>query len=717
MTAFKIDIDETGVTEWHATETGLDRRHRPDYTPTVYIGTRDDTSDLAALEARLTDDPKVVATTRERWYTDLRRRERESVLRIDLDRPSDPRTLAREIRTIHERDHDRPPGNYRLYNVDLAPQFRYCLETETDPTPDRPLTTLSLAIPERAIAEGDVTALTVEGDTLGTDSDTVLRTLGRRVRRIDPDVLVVSTGDIIPLLADRADACGIDSFRLGRAPGWRQLAGASTFESYGRVGHSPARYDVPGRVLIDRSNSFLWDTGGLVGLMDLAERSGRPLQETAWGSIGTILTAIQIDAAIDRDVLIPWTKTDPEAFKSVDTLHTADRGGHTFEPMVGYHEDVFELDFASLYPNIMIEHNISPETVRCDCHARRADVPELGYSICDQPGFIPAILEPIVRDRERIKAELRTLDDGGETATTASPADLRAKSETLKWILVTCFGYQGYRNAKFGRIEAHEAINAFARELLLTAKTTFEANGWRILHGIVDSIWVQSMPDERQTPLEALADRITDAVDITLEFEAAYDWLCFLPRRDDRAGALTKYFGKRRNAGDDPVTVRGLACRQRSTSPFVAEAQRSLIETFDRHRDPEAVCDRLVRQLARLRSGDVDPNRLVCTQRVTQRREAYQQATRNVAALDRYDAHGLDRRPGQDVEYIVVDDAADGSERVRLPFESVGEYDVAFYADRLLRAATEVLAPHGWQRSDLRARLRETEPVGLPAFE
>ena len=65
----------------------------------------------------------------------------------------------------------------------------------------------------------------------------------------------------------------------------------------------------------------------------------------------------------------------------------------------------------------------------------------------------------------------------------------------LKWILVACFGYQGFNNAKFGRSECHEAINAYAREILIAAKQRLEAGGWRVVHGIVDSIWVTPDPD------------------------------------------------------------------------------------------------------------------------------------------------------------------------------------------------------------------------------
>jgi DNA polymerase elongation subunit (family B) len=67
----------------------------------------------------------------------------------------------------------------------------------------------------------------------------------------------------------------------------------------------------------------------------------------------------------------------------------------------------------------------------------------------------------------------------------------------LKWMLVTCFGYTGYRNAKFGRIEVHEKITSHAREILLQAKACAETLGFDVLHGIVDCIWVRGSGIER----------------------------------------------------------------------------------------------------------------------------------------------------------------------------------------------------------------------------
>ena len=460
---FKVDFMDEAVVEWTRTAGGVARTRVTDYQPSIYVEGPDDAR--ADLAAALDADPKVAATATEAWYTRLRHDERTPVLRVDLDRPSEVRTLAREIRHHHERGSYKP-GTYRLYNVDFAPQFRYCLATDTTPVPDVPLSTFSIRIDEKPLADRDITTLELDGEVVRAAEDVMLETVQARLREADPDVLVCNDAHLIPVLFEAAADHDVSAFQLGREPGYQQLAGESTFESYGRVGHSAARYDVPGRVIIDESNSFLWSQTTLEGLLDLVAHSWKPLQETAWGSIGNILTAIQMREALARGVLVPWNKWEPEFFKDARTLHAADRGGFTFAPEVGLHEDVVEVDFASLYPRIMVEYNISPDTICCDCHADREDVPTLGYTVCDERGFLPDVLAPLIADRADYKAAAR---DGDEAAA--------AKADALKWILVACFGYQGYRNAKFGRIECHEAINAFAREILLSAKQRLEAGG------------------------------------------------------------------------------------------------------------------------------------------------------------------------------------------------------------------------------------------------
>ncbi|WP_436931701.1 type B DNA-directed DNA polymerase [Halosimplex halobium] len=698
--AITVDIRDDGTpVRWEADGRGAVPVADPDYRPALVAAARDDrTRYLDWLRDELAADPKVAAIDDDRAFTQLGADDRSPVLRIAVERVDEVRQVAREIRQREHRDH--APGAVRLFDVDLDPGFRYCLDTRTDPLPDRELRTLSLSLPTAALAADDPTGLTVDGEPAGDDAAAVRRRVRDALAERDPDVLVLSSADLVPLLAD----LGLD---LGRRSGYRRLAGETTVTSYGKTLHSPARFAVPGRAVVDRSASFLLRHSAMPGLLYFVEQTGKPLAEVAKDSIGGVLTALEIRRARERDVVAPWQKRQTERWKSLETLSNADRGGFTFQPEAGVVEGVHQLDFASLFPNIMRERNVSPETVDCDCHDNDA-VPELDYSICEEPGFLGDVLGGLLDDRQRWKRQLRAGE--GDTDT------LAAKVEAVKWVLVSCFGYQGYRHAKFGRIEAHEAINAYAREILLTAKERLEAAGWQVVHGIVDSLWLRADPDREQTPVRTVAAEVTDAVGIELEYEGRFDWIAFCPRKRASGSALMRYFGRWADGGDDPYKFRGIEARQRSTSAFTAAVQRDLVAAFDRERDPEAVCARLARHLARLRRGAVSADRLTVTQRVSKRADEYRGATRAKAALERAASLGVERHPGQCVEYVVVDDEAAGRERVRLAFEDGDAYDPAFYADRLVRACESVLGPLGWDEGDVRRALADTRDATLSSF-
>ena len=723
---YTLDFVDGDVWRWRIGEDGaVERTVDAGYAPTLYVASTDE--NLAELESHLSRRPAVAATgivrRRTRW-----RREPEEVLRVDVDRPETVRDVAHEVRGYGA------PGEYELFDVDFTREYRYCLERGVDPAPPAGVTpsTLSIALDRKRLSDGDVSRLRVDGETVDGGAEeageaAALRRLRAALDDRDPDALVVSHGALLPLLHDRADALGVERggepFHLGRVaePRFQQLAGASSFHSYGRLVSSPARYTVPGRAVLDESNGFLLGKSDLHGLLDLVARSRKPLQELGWASIGNVFTSLQVREAFRRGVLVPWKSWRHEFFKPMATLHESDRGGHILSPDVGLHEDVVECDFAALYPNVMVTRNVSPDVILCDCHGDRADVPTLGYNVCDDDGYLRDVLRPLIADRQAMKRRLAGLEDGGAEGgdvTDRGGADgeahrLRGPVEALKWIMVSCFGYQGFSNAKFGRIECHEAINAHAREILLDAKHVAEQHGWRVVHGIVDSLWLRPVAGD-PTPIEAVCRAITDAIGIPLEFERRYDWIAFVPcRGEERRGALNRYFG----VGEDGETkTRGIECRQRSTPPYVAEAQERFLEVLDATREPADVVDAARERIVRLRSGDVDPEELVVTRKVSKEADDYERGGRAVAALERAAACGVDVRPGEDVRFVVADDDAETADRVRLAFEEPERYDADHYADRVVRACESVVSPLGWDAARVRRELRGTGDLALSAF-
>jgi DNA polymerase elongation subunit (family B) len=352
---------------------------------------------------------------------------------------------------------------------------------------------------------------------------------------------------------------------------------------------------------------------------------------------------------------------------------------------------------------MMVHHNISPETVDCACCPDNA-APEIGYSTCRRrDGLVTRTLRPILARRQALK-RLR-----GESA---GPARARYdhRQNALKWILVTCFGYLGYKNARFGRIEAHETVTAYAREKLLTARALAEARGFRVLHAIVDSMWIQKRGATEAEILD-LCRAIQKAVGIGINLEGIYKWVSFLPSRVDPAVSVAnRYLGAFRSG---ELKLRGIDLRRSDTPPLIAEAQQRMLEVLARVDDLAGfaaripmVLDIFVEYAWRLREGQVRLEDLTIKRTVSKEAGEYKTNSQIGLASRQMADRGVAVHPGERVRYVISDANAPNAEaRVRaIPFLAPDTpYDTGKYLEFLCRAVETLLWHHGY---DCRRLLR-----------
>jgi len=511
----------------------------------------------------------------------------------------------------------------------------------------------------------------------------ILELLQQALRDKDPDVLITDGGDSfhLPFLEKCAERNEM-VLELGREGGKRRGKGKSYF-TYGRILYKPPAYKLRGRIHLDKGSSFIFQEGKMAGLIDLCRLSRISLQDMARMSPGSAISAMQVNEASKMGSLVMWKKNLPEDFKTAAELVASDRGGLIYEPKVGLHEHIQEVDFTSLYPSIMVRHNISPETLNCDCCQDSGEpVPGLGYWTCSKrKGLLGRVLEPIVRRRISLK---RLKKEGGRRS---QIYDQQAK--VLKWVLVTCFGYTGYRNARFGRIECHESITAHGREILMRSAEVAERRGFQVLHGIVDSLWLSGNGD-----IEAYCREIGQRMGIPLVWDGEYKWIVFLPNLTNGAGALNRYYGAFQ---DGELKVRGIALRRRDTCTLARELQQGMLDRLAlgedadgfRHRIPEAldVLDSFVQDL---RNMETPLEKLVLSKRITRELNEYRQKNDQFRALCQLEDQGFRTPPGEAVEFIMIK----GKEvKVAQFLEGDEEYDVGRYEELLFRAAGELLSP------------------------
>ena len=201
----------------------------------------------------------------------------------------------------------------------------------------------------------------------------------------------------------------------------------------------------------------------------------------------------------------------------------------------------------------------------------------------------------------------------------------KERQTALKWMLVTCFGYLGYKNARFGRIEAHEAVTAYGRDKLLTAKEISEAAGYTVLHGLTDCLWVQKPGFTGRGELEGLVPGGFAGIrEVKLALKGVYRWIFFMAsKQDPHRPVATRYFGV---FADGTLKVRGLMCRRRDTPPFVRRAQESMLAKLAEAGTPgelAAMRPELAEMAEgfrqRLREGGINPQELVITRVLSQK--------------------------------------------------------------------------------------------------
>jgi len=540
----------------------------------------------------------------------------------------------------------------------------------------------------------------VEGNTWLLDEaesgEPLAQSLAEILHRYDPDLILSEWGDsyLLPRLLKQAAALKL-SLPLNRDASREPFRKRErSYFSYGRIVFKDAATCLFGRLHVDLRNSFVCGESGLDGLYELARLTKLPVQYCARTSTGTGITSMQLDLAYRERILIPSQKAQPEHTKSGAELLVADRGGLVFHPKLGLHENVAELDFASMFPSIMARFNVSPETINCGC-CENALVPELGYSICQRwPGIVSRTVGPIVEKREQYKALLKSSSDPRKRAA------YDACKTALKWMLVTCFGYQGFKNARFGRIEAHEAINCFGRDRLLAAKDLAESQGYEVLHALVDSLYLWKQ-GAAAADYQQLAREITAATGLPMDVEGVYRWIVFVPSKTSpRIGVPNRFFGVMQSG---KLKVRGIEMRRHDCVPLVAEMQEEILAALAQaanraeylHVLEIRAAPILDAYVARLRDGDVTAADLAISKRLTQYPEQYAHGTHSAIAAQSLQARGVHLRPGETVEYVIADAGAKiPCERVR-PLALLGEnllYDKREY-ERFMREAFQVFVP------------------------
>ena len=703
---FDVYPNETNLTLWLIGEDGQRYRFVQDFTATVYAA--GPAPRLRMLWRWLKGQPIPVRLSR------LERRDvfqgTIPVLSAEVMRPAKLDELFRNTvaafpdLTYYDGDislplrHAAAFGAFPLARVRLEVRAEKVvnitpLDTPWDLEPvPAPLRILSIE-PDCDPAHGEPKALVVSYErvrySLPLERTTpLLIGLAADLRRYDPDVILTSWGDtwLLPLLMELCKEKGI-TLPLNRDESQAVVERKEhTYFSYGQIVYRGRQVQLRGRWHLDRHNAMLWNDYGMAGVLEMARVTRQPVQDAARLSPGTGISSMQFVTALQKNILIPWHKNQAETPKTAMDLMRSDMGGMVYQPTVGLHRDVGGIDFVSMYPGIMVRFNISPEVPRAGTDLEPAE---------GEPGIIPLTLAPLLNKRLALKSALLTLNKFD-----CRRPVYQALASAHKWLLVTCFGYLGYKNARFGRIEAHEAVTAYGREALLRAKEAAEDLDYEILHMYVDGLWVHKQGCRTPADFEALLADITERTGLPISLDGVYRWVVFLPSRvNERVPVANRYFGVFQ---DGSIKVRGIEARRRDTAPFIAETQMAILEVLAKAEDTDRLKEVYPKALAysdgamkALRAGRVPVEKLLVSQKLSRELGEYSSPSPAARAVRQLQAAGRVVRPGQRVRFLFTL----GKPGVRawdVPEQPDPRcVDVKRYQTLLKRAVETVLTPIG----------------------
>jgi len=245
--------------------------------------------------------------------------------------------------------------------------------------------------------------------------------------------------------------------------------------------------------------------------------------------------------------------------------------------------------------------------------------------------------------------------------------------------------------------------------MLLRAKEVAESRGFRMLHALVDSMWLQR-PGATRADYDALSQAVIGATGLPIFVEGIYRWIAFLPSKTHRGvGVPNRYMGVFENT---TTKVRGIEVRRSDVPALVVQTQERMLRRMFRCQtleDVRAALPELLgileEALIRLRSGDVEAAELVVTNTLSQEVSEYRHNTVQAITARTLDRHGAHLHPGEPVQFIIANAGAKvPDDRVR-PYTLLGtdwHYDAEAYATLLLRAAATVLELFGYPEDRLR---------------
>ena len=594
-----------------------------------------------------------------------------------------------------------------------------------------------------------ITALTGEGELKtfvadGEDDKPVIKGFCQLIRAYDPDVIFGfrSNDWAWPYLAERARALSIELpvGRTGAEPhtsvyGHVSITGRANVDLYDfaekdlpavkvKTLENVADYlgvmPLEGREVLDPPDiRFYWEDKArrpklielcqdnarcVMGIgrsvlefaAQLSNLTGIPLDHALTAAVGFRVEWLLIREARKRGELVP---------KRVARPYRPYVGGMVLKPKPGIHERIAVLDFKSLYPSIMIQKNVSPDTYLEPDEPEPPEgvniAPEVGHRFRrEPPGLYKEVLSALISARDAIRERLKELEPG-----TPLYRLLDARQKALKVVANATYGYAGWLGARWYKKPVAESTTAWGRYTIKRTIEMAKEMGIELIYGDTDSVFVRYEPEKVERFLKAVEAEFG----LKIKPDEIFERVLFTEAKKRYCGLLP----------DGRLEIVGLEAVRGDWSAVAKKVQRGVLEIVLKATSLREARERAVKfvrdYIAKLRAREVPYKDLVIWEELTRKLEEYKVRAAHVEAAKIMMRAGWDVSVGDKIGYVVVKGSGKLYERA-VPYfmASYDDVDLDYYVKKqVVPAAMRVLKVLGVKEEEL---LSGFERKGLMAF-
>jgi DNA polymerase I/DNA polymerase-2 len=405
--------------------------------------------------------------------------------------------------------------------------------------------------------------------------------------------------------------------------------------------------------------------------------------------------------AVLDNVLIPHHPKQEEIMKR--RLAPVYKGAIVIEPKKGIHSNILVFDFRSLYPTIIISHNIDPWTINCKHGKCRINKPpEVKNYFCTLvKGFIPKNLEEVIKKRKEIKQKLKKLKKESKEYVL-----LDNMQYALKIIANATYGYYGFIGARWYNRACGEATAAFGRMYISKVIDWAKKKGFEIIYGDTDSLMVR-IPDEENVKRliksgEGFAAVTTKKLPgiIELEFRGLYEGGIFVTRQKGEVGAKKRYALIDYQGN---IEIRGFETVRRDWCQLAKDIQRKVLVTILKEKNPKKALKIVRNTIRKIKERKVDLDDLIIYEQITRPLSQYKQIGPHVKAAMKLREMGFPVGEGMVIGFIITKGSGSISDRAMpAEFVKIKDFDTEYYIhNQILPASLRVLKALGYTKEDV----------------